>query len=537
MRSAPDLGDLDDGLAEAARALVLARQGMAVDEALELADQVESLARRVRAMQLVAARAVAESTVEQRSLSERPAPFGSPRNLLRVRLRISGVEAGRRLEQSLHTLASVSMTGEPLAPRYGRLAELIADGEADATSTSHMLRGLEQARPVAAPEQLEAMEEHLCGHARELDADSVSRLTARWVQGIDHDGRPPSEEELARSTGLFSGRSRHGLHHLKLVVDDAGLEVLSTVFSAGTNPRGGSLLADAAATDAQSAVPRAADSVAHAVEAGQPAPADGQVATDLKAHGDQVAPQAHPVPADRRSVARKRLDALLAACQAAMRARELGSTGGLPTQVLLTMDLDALRHGVGAAFGALTGPIPATQVRRLACDADIIPVVLGTEGQILDVGRARRTAPPWIRAALIARDGGCAFPGCTAPPTWCEAHHIVPWRLNGPTSVENMVLLCPHHHQLVESGSWRVAMRRGVPVFDPPWRTPAHGSMTRNAYHRPPIPLRHRGPLLRVPADDESPRSGVRPAGSGQPTREPTSVPHARPAARPPEPG
>lgn len=73
----------------------------------------------------------------------------------------------------------------------------------------------------------------------------------------------------------------------------------------------------------------------------------------------------------------------------------------------------------------------------MACDADIIPVLLGSEGQVLDIGRASRIFPPSIRKALTARDQGCAFPDCTMPSPWCEAHHITYWSQGGPTSTDN----------------------------------------------------------------------------------------------------
>ena len=73
-------------------------------------------------------------------------------------------------------------------------------------------------------------------------------------------------------------------------------------------------------------------------------------------------------------------------------------------------------------------------MRRLACDADIIPVALGTRGEVLDVGRAHRLVTPALWRALVCRDRHCAFPGCTKPPVMGHAHHIVHWADLGPTS-------------------------------------------------------------------------------------------------------
>ena len=71
-------------------------------------------------------------------------------------------------------------------------------------------------------------------------------------------------------------------------------------------------------------------------------------------------------------------------------------------------------------------------VRRLACDAEIIPAILGTESQVLDVGRTSRLVTPGIWTALVLRDQHCAFPGCTRLPLACDAHHIIHWADGGP---------------------------------------------------------------------------------------------------------
>ena len=86
-------------------------------------------------------------------------------------------------------------------------------------------------------------------------------------------------------------------------------------------------------------------------------------------------------------------------------------------------------------FGDFGGPITAESVRRIACDARVIPVVLGSKGEPLDVGRASYTVPAPMRRALVARDGGCAMPGCGRPPSWCQAHHILVTSLVASVSV------------------------------------------------------------------------------------------------------
>jgi len=86
----------------------------------------------------------------------------------------------------------------------------------------------------------------------------------------------------------------------------------------------------------------------------------------------------------------------------------------------------------------------------LACDADILPAVMGSDSQILDLGRTTRLFTGDLRQAITIRDRGCVFPGCDREPRDCDAHHIKPWTANGPTSFDNAALVCPAHHRLVE---------------------------------------------------------------------------------------
>ncbi|WP_240459798.1 HNH endonuclease signature motif containing protein, partial [Arthrobacter pascens] len=122
-----------------------------------------------------------------------------------------------------------------------------------------------------------------------------------------------------------------------------------------------------------------------------------------------------------------------------------------------------LSTGPGTATGTgtfiFTGPVTPAIIRKIACDADIIPVLLGSEGRILDIGRTTRIFPPHIRRALTARDQGCAFPNCSIPAPWCEAHHTTYWSHGGTTGTDNGTLLCSHHHHLIHKEQWTIHMR------------------------------------------------------------------------------
>jgi hypothetical protein len=105
-------------------------------------------------------------------------------------------------------------------------------------------------------------------------------------------------------------------------------------------------------------------------------------------------------------------------------------------------------------------PISPDTVRRLACDADIIPMVLGSRGEVLNQGRRIYLPTVAQRHAVAIRDRHCAFPGCRRPAKWTDVHHIVPFRpgsrTGGRTDLDNLILLCDKHHHLVHEGQWRL---------------------------------------------------------------------------------
>ena len=97
------------------------------------------------------------------------------------------------------------------------------------------------------------------------------------------------------------------------------------------------------------------------------------------------------------------------------------------------------------------------RARRLACDAATVEMQHGPGGEVLDVGRRRRTISPALRRALVARDGQCRFPGVREPPLRC-AHHVRHWADGGETALDNLVLLCRRHHRAVHEEGFRITL-------------------------------------------------------------------------------
>ncbi|NYD57632.1 hypothetical protein BKA08_001870 [Nocardioides marinisabuli] len=127
----------------------------------------------------------------------------------------------------------------------------------------------------------------------------------------------------------------------------------------------------------------------------------------------------------------------------------LPRAGGVNATVVVTMTLESLQGGLAAATLDTGGRVSAATARRLACEAGIVPVVLGGRSEPLDVGRSQRLFTVPQRLALGVRDGGCTAKGCDAPPAMCHAHHEDFWCRDGHTKVERGRLLCPYHHRRI----------------------------------------------------------------------------------------
>jgi hypothetical protein len=136
-------------------------------------------------------------------------------------------------------------------------------------------------------------------------------------------------------------------------------------------------------------------------------------------------------------------------------------------QVLLHVDAETLsaEGGLGQSELEEGTRVSAETSRRLACDASVVSIGHGPDGSVPNVGRKTRTIPPALRRALEARDRGCRFPGCGLRFT--DAHHVRHWADGGETKLENLVLLCSHHHRLVHEEGWKVEWwgRERQPAF------------------------------------------------------------------------
>ncbi|WP_336157648.1 HNH endonuclease signature motif containing protein [Amycolatopsis sp. VC5-11] len=202
-------------------------------------------------------------------------------------------------------------------------------------------------------------------------------------------------------------------------------------------------------------------------------------------------PASAPDTPDPRTPAERHGDALAAIVDLAARTPDLPAKAGERAVATVTVDLETLQ---GTAKTVVTGDesvLSAADLRRILCDAKVYPAVLGTEGQVLDLGRAARTATNAQRRALAIRDRGCTFPGCDRGPKWTTPHHIVHWAHGGPTDLDNLASCCERHHRLLHHSGWKIALHDGTVHWIPPSLLDPEQKPLRNTAHNPPpTPLR-----------------------------------------------
>jgi hypothetical protein len=164
----------------------------------------------------------------------------------------------------------------------------------------------------------------------------------------------------------------------------------------------------------------------------------------------------------------RRAQGLTEMCRQAAGHAETCQTGGAKPTVVITIDHDDLVHGTGVADIEGGSVLPGAAVRRIACDAAVIASSLTGGGSKLSFGRTTRIIATGLKTHLVSRDGGCIFPGCDAPPAYCQVHHLIHWGREGRTEPCNLILLCHFHHHLMHEGGWATAGTADDVLFHPP---------------------------------------------------------------------
>jgi hypothetical protein len=319
------------------------------------------------------------------------------------------------------------------------------------------------------------METSLVHTAKTLTPKAVEKAIKDWEHELNAKGVLPTQEARHEFQGAFYKGKKMGLFEWTIRLDELQQESLLTAIAPEVNPR---------TKDHDPSTPLL--------------DVDGrEIPTVVDEHGKVVEP-----PKDDRSYGQKRLDGLIHAINMALKAGKVSKHGGYQPQIVVNIDHKTLEHDLtsiasGDPDGSSSlnptfrsdavhsGPINPITIRRLACNAELLPVVLGSDSQIIEAGNRARLFSAEQRKLLYARDRGCTFPNCTTGVDRCEAHHVHEYSRGGETTLDNGAMVCSHHHHLVHETNWRIEMRKGVPYWVAPVEEDPTQRLLRNVYFHP----------------------------------------------------
>lgn len=374
---------------------------------------------------------------------------GTAASLLAERGLVSGAEAARLCRVGKATAEEVDILGARLVPEYPVIAAAIHAGAIPVDSAASIISSLGQTTPRADRNDLDAGELKLVEFAGEHPADIVRKLAIRWRDALDVDGIEPREEALIALRSLRGSNRQNGMKRYILDLDAAGAAFID------------------AAIDAE---------------------VGAAIRTVRFTHGDVTdgCDDTDDATLDPRTIAQIGADAIVDLAR-----HGLGCADSSPalqrTTVVVRMTEEALRTGIGEAqIDGSEQPISAAAARLLAAEGGIIPVVLGTRSEVLDLGTSRRLFSRAQRVALAERDDGCAWANCKRPPSHAEAHHITWWSVRKWTNLMNGVLLCTMHHHRVHRDGWGIRVRDNEVWFVPPSTVDIYRTLRRGG--RLPIP-------------------------------------------------
>jgi Domain of unknown function (DUF222) len=358
--------------------------------------------------------------------------YGTLTAFIREAVFVPHTEAKARADRATALNPGRDLTGTPTAPLAPATADAARDGVIGSAQIDAITSILGKIPATVDEHEREQGEKILLDLARTAGTREIARAGKRLLDQLDPDGpEPKPKDPKPPRQELAFVKHRDGSHGIRATLDDETCARLKAALDLMAKPK--------------------------------PATAEGR---------------------DQRTQWERYGDAFGDFVRIGMGNPNLPTQAGDTTHIVVTISYDDLRSGLGTACLDLVGDISATDARLLACEAKIIPVVLGSHGEPLDIGRAQRNASAALRRVLCIRDGGCAFPGCDAPPQRCTAHHIVFWAHHGETKLSNLVFLCHAHHKLMHYSGWTVRIARDhLPEFIPPAELDPTRTPRRNTMH------------------------------------------------------
>jgi Domain of unknown function (DUF222)/HNH endonuclease len=356
--------------------------------------------------------------------------FSNLKMLMTRRLQLSPAEAAARVGAAAMLSPRASNEGEAVEPVLPRLAAAQRAGQVGIELVQIVVRAMQKlTRPDLNPDQVAAAEQLLVKHAQQLGPKDLRLVADRIVDAVDPDGPDPVDEQLQQERRHLELRQRRdGMWQLEGKLSNTVGAQLHAILDPLTRPR----------------------------------------TSTIQIEGKTV-----EIP-DERHYGQRLHDGLEDACGRLLQLADRPAVGGTPASVIVTVQVDDLLAKAGIAETTDGSQLSADQLLRIADEAEIWPTIIDGNGVPLALGRTRRIATRGQTMALIAREGGCSFPGCDHPPQWCDRHHIIDWIDGGRTDLDNLTLLCRYHHTHFLQKGWSCRINAdGLPEWIPPrWIDP-----------------------------------------------------------------
>jgi hypothetical protein len=342
-------------------------------------------------------------------------------------LQLSPGEAATRVRAVAAVGSRSSMVGERLEPQLPKLAVLQRDGLVSTEKVAIVERAMRKlSRPGIDPEAVVTAEQLMTQHAPLLGPKDLHRFALSVVDAADPDGPEPIDDALQEDRRYVElMQRRNGMWWLQGKLTSTVGTQLRAILDPLTKPRTTEVVDPEGVT---------------------------QKIADERPYGQRI----H--------------DALDEVCGKVLKSADQPAVGGVPASVVVTIGVDDLLAKAGLAETSDGSMLTSDQLLRIADEAEIWPTIINQHGVPLTLGRTQRLASRGQTMALIARDGGCSFPGCTHPASWCDRHHILDWILGGSTDLNNLTLLCRYHHTHFLQKGWYCRINaEGLPEWIPPW--------------------------------------------------------------------
>lgn len=466
---------------------------MGPDQAIMLADGVEAITRINDALSTLAL-----------SVCERvgtPSDFGakSTKSLIENRFSLTGAEANRRTDMAKNLGGRVDMAGQALPPLYPVVADALHAGTISAAQAS-VIEDCMRKLPTWVSQTVRTdVETRLVDNAPKVRLKDLREIFGKLMGYIDPDGAEPNDSADRSAYNMSMRAKTNGDWELRGLLDPVtggtlnGL-LTSRIQSAGEDDKTGADSATGAPWIGAAGNP---DTVTAASEGTSSPLPDKELLeiVDAVLSGDRY--DAKRVPAPDLDAARTSGNS---AAVPGVGVREEGdfvdvsaeqpsarewiyerfaglvttidkqrTAAGAPYALVINATAEDLAKGTGHGTTGADNPIPIKELMRNGLNGSLFFHLMSDRAKTMQVATEQRFANRKQLAVITARDRGCTFPGCDAPPGWCDANHVFPWSLGGKTEINNLALLCSYHHHLLDRTDWDTVMLfDGRPAYIPP---------------------------------------------------------------------